>query len=284
MILTFKENVRLICQEVKEVFVKKVIIVVGVLFLFAAAPVTADLTVKYNSASPYTAMTVTSTGIDAAVITGQYKLDVQGDVGDIIGAPGIVKAVCIDLWDWASTSARSYALKPLDQTPDTGAGPMGPVRAGYLATLLDTYWDQDDWSSLASRTFNLGGGSASYSANRVAAAVQSAAWEIVDEFNTDTTGPGGDTVVPTGWDVKTGLFRVSGNTTVENLANAMLSNVVAIGPSSFSNYRGLSNSTDASHYQDYVVRVPPPPVPAPAAVLLGMLGLSVAGLKLRKYA
>jgi hypothetical protein len=156
---------------------------------------------------------------------------------------------------------------------------MGSLRAGYLATLLNTYWDQDNWSSVTSRTFDLGGGPAVYSANRVAAAVQAAVWEIVDEFNTDTTGWTGDTVVPTGWNVKSDLFRVSGDATVQNLANAMLSSVVGTGPSSFANYWGVSNSRDASHYQDYVVRVP-----APAAVLLGMLGLSVAGLKLRKYA
>lgn len=258
---------------------RKVIIVVCVLFLFAAAPGAADLTVKYSGASPSMGMSVTSTGIDGTLVTGQYRIDVQGDTGDIIGAPGIVNVFCIDLWDWAPTTARSYALKPLDQTPDQGAGPMGSLRAGYLATLLNTYWDQDNWSSVTSRTFDLGGGPAVYSANRVAAAVQAAVWEIVDEFNTDTTGWTGDTVVPTGWNVKSDLFRVSGDATVQNLANAMLSSVVGTGPSSFANYWGVSNSRDASHYQDYVVRVP-----APAAVLLGMLGLSVAGLKLRKYA
>jgi hypothetical protein len=201
-----------------------------------------------------------------------------GDTGDTTGAPGAVNAFCIDLWDWVPTSPLSYTLEPLDMTPDQGAGPMGPVRAEYLATLLNTYWDQDNWSSDTSRTFDLGTGSAVYSGERVAAAVQLAVWEIVDEFNTDTTGWAGDTVVPTSWNVKYDLFRVSGDMVVQDIANAMLSSVVGIGPSSFGNYQGLSNSSDASHYQDYVVMTPIPP-----SAVLGLLGLGVVGLKLRKY-
>lgn len=254
-----------------------VIITVMCTFAFATAPVLADLTVQYSGASPSMSIYVeSSSGIsERRLVTGQYKIDVQGDTGDIIGAPGIVNVFCIDLWDWAPTSPLSYTLKTLDETPDQGAGPMGPERAGYLATLLNTYWDQDNWSSDTSRTF----GSVVYSAEQVAAAVQLSVWEIVDEFNTDTTGWAGDTVVPTNWDVKSDLFRVSGNMVVQDIANAMLTSVVGIGPSSFGNYRGVSNSSDASHYQDYVVRTP-----IPASVILGILGLGVVGLKLRKSA
>ena len=72
---------------------------------------------------------------------------------------------------------------------------------------------------------------------------------------------------------------MSGNLDVLDIANAMLSSVAGIGPSSFGNYQGLSNSTDDSHYQDYVVMTPIPP-----SVVLGLLGFGVVGLKLRKYA
>ena len=256
------------------------VVFITVICAFVAAPVLADLTVQYSGASPAMSMYVESSSSisEKWLVTGQYKIDIQGtDTGDITGAPGIVNAFCIDLWDWAPTSPLiSYTLKPLDMTPDTGAGPMGPIRAEYLATLLNTYWDRDNWSSDASRTF----GSTVYSADQVAAAAQLAVWEIVDEFNTDITGPDGDTVITDDWDVKSGLFRVSdGDMVVLDIANAMLSSVVAIGPSSFGNYQGLSNSSDDSHYQDYVVMTPIPP-----SVVLGLLGLGVVGLKLRKFA
>lgn len=255
------------------------IVVACLLCLLVTAPVLADFTVKYSGASPYLGINVTSTGIDGTLVTGQYRVDIQGDTGDIIGAPGIVNVFCIDVWDWAPSSPVTYTLKSLDQAPDTGAGPMGSVRAGYLATLLNTYWDPDNWSNATSRTFDLGSGNVEYTANQVAASVQAAVWEIVDEFNTDTTGYGGDTITVTDWDVETGLFYISGNDVVQDIANLMLSNVVGIGASSFNNYRAVSNSVDCWHYQDYVVRVP-----IPGAVLLGMLGLGAAGLKLRRFA
>lgn len=253
---------------------KKLIIL---MILFSAAPALADFTVQYSGASPYLGVNVTSSGNDGTFVTGQYKINIQGDAADIasiIGAPGVVDVFCIDLWDWApTTSGIHYTLMPLDETPDMGAGPMGGDRAGYLATLLDTYWDADDWSSAASRTFD----STTYTANQVAAALQVAVWEIVDEFNTDPTGP--EPITPAGWNVTTGsgLFYISGNAAVTAIANEMLSNVVTLGMSDFGNYRGVSNTTDPSHYQDYVVRVP-----VPAAVLLGLLGFGAAGIKLRK--
>jgi hypothetical protein len=40
-------------------------------------------------------------------------------------------------------------------------------------------------------------------------------------------------------------------------------------------------------FEEWFVRenvTPPPPVPAPAAVVLGMLGMSVAGWRLRRFA
>lgn len=251
-----------------------------ILCTFIAAPVVADFTVRYSGADPYLGVSVTSTGLDGTFVTGQYKINVQGDTGDIIGAPGVINVFCIDVWDWAPTSSGiTYTLMPLDQAPDAGAGPMGSMRAGYLATLLNTYWDKDNWNSDISRTF----GGTVYDPEEVAAAAQAAVWEIVDEFNEDTDGPTGDPIpdpiVTDTWNVETGLFYISGNDDVRDIANAMLSNIVGLGPSSFGDYRAVSNSTGASLYQDYVVRVP-----IPGAVLLGILGMGVAGVKLRKFA
>jgi hypothetical protein len=254
----------------------KRLIFIAALCAFAAAPALADLTVQYSGVNPHLGVEITSTGIDGDVVAGQYKIDIQGDTGNIIGAPGVVKVFCIDLWDWDPEYPQKYVLKPLDQAPDVGAGPMGEKRAGYLATLLNTYWDQADWSSAGSRRVN----GHTYTQAEMAAAVQVAVWEIVDEFNTNTNGLEDPTaIVPTSWDVSGGLFYISHNETVANLANALLSNIGTLGPSDFGNYQAVSNHTNCSYYQDYVVRVP-----VPAALLLGLLGLGAAGLKLRKFA
>ena len=256
-----------------------VIIILG----FAAAPAMADFTVEYVDVNPGQSIRIVSTGIDGRVTAGQYQVDIQGDTGDIIGAPGVVNTFCIDLWDYAPVGVEaSYTIKPLDQTPDLGAGPMGDERAGYLATLLDKYWDDNNWADSASRTID----GTQYTADTFAAALQVAVWEIVDEGNTYGSTP--DPVDTDDWGAKTGDFHVvtytySGiSNTVATLANKMLKYVADTGPSGYSNYRGITNTTDDCHYQDYIVRVQAP-VPAPAAVLLGIIGFSAAGIKLRKH-
>jgi hypothetical protein len=85
--------------------------------------------------------------------------------------------------------------------------------------------------------------------------LQVAVWEIVAD------GPGGS--------LGTGSF------TATNAGALTLLGTINGGVDYTSYFVGLSNGT----YQDYVVRVP-----LPGAILLGMLGLSIAGIKLRKFA
>ncbi len=252
----------------------------SVVFLcaFLASPVLADLQVIYDGASPWLGVDVySSDGHKGMLVTGQYRIRVTGDTGSIIDAPGAIDAFCIDLDDWAPTgTARTYSVKTLDNAPDYTAGPMGSYRAGYLASLLNTYWDEADWAIAASRTFDYRP-TTPYSAAEVAAALQTAVWEIVDEFNTNKYGYDGETIDPASWNVTSGLFMITGNAQVAAIANEMLHNVSHMDPSGFDNYVALSNHACDSYYQDYVVRVP-----VPAAVLLGILGLGAAGLRLRK--
>jgi len=176
-------------------------------------------------------------------------------------------AFCIDLYDIKPPVSTAYDVVSLDTAPDAisepgGAG-MGADKAAYIAELLDTH---------------------AYGTKLEAAAMQIAIWEIIDE---DYGDPGLDGIPgPSGWNVSSGQgnFYLDTSQTMESavaaLANSWLSALPATTPAtSFSAYTALSN--DAGYkgdQQDFVV------VPAPAAFLLGMIGIGAAGLKLRQYA
>ena len=200
---------------------EKVIVVIAC--LFATMPVMADLTRRYNEASLHLGGNVacTGTGVDRILTIGHYKIDVQDDTGDIVGAPGMVHVFCIDVWD------------------------------------------QDNWNS----------------SNQAAAALQNFVWQTEDALNTDSYRWATDPVVATDWGVETGLFLISNNAVIQDLANAMLSNVMCFDPLGVGNFRGVSDSTDASHRQDYVVHAA-----VSGNVLLGILEFDAADLKLREVA
>jgi hypothetical protein len=245
--------------------------------------------------NPQMTMTIWGSSFPSGVgvYVGQYNLTLKDSTVPAGVLPyggenllnGRVGSFCIDIWDYSPTTFVSYDVVALNGAPDPQAGPMGTERAGYLATLLNTYWDQDNWSSAASRTFNIGSGNQVFAASQVAAAVQTAVWEIVDEGN---LANGLVDALPASWDTLRGStdkgnFYVS-NDTVAKIANVMLQNVREQGESDFGGYVALTNHatdelTGGGLYQDYVVRVP-----LPGAVLLGFFGLGAAGLKLRRFA
>jgi hypothetical protein len=267
--------------------------------VFVAVPVMAapygTIQADEVGVNPQMTMTIWGSSFPSGigVYVGQYNLTLKNSTVPAGALPyggenmlnGRVGSFCIDIWDFSPTTFVTYDVVALNGAPDPQAGPMGTDRAGYLATLLDTYWDQDNWSSAASRTFNIGSGNQVFTPNAVAAAVQTAVWEIVDEGN---LANGVADPLPANWDTlrssgNKGNFYVS-NDTVAKIANAMLQNVREQGESDFGGYVALTNhetdeSTGGGYYQDYVVRVP-----LPGAVLLGFLGLGAAGLKLRRFA
>lgn len=222
----------------------------------------ADLSVKAIGVNPGMTLGVTSSGIDGTLWAGVYNLNVRGSDADDLGIEGTVQAFCIDIWDYAPTSAyKAYEAVSLELAPDPGAGPMGIERARYLATLFNRYWT----SSLT---------------NLEAAALQAAVWEIVDEGNVNRYA---EDPVPASWNVwkyasDKGNFYVN-NYQVAMLANSWLGEVRNLGGSDYEQYLALSSSGGyhQAGYQDYAVRVP-----VPGAVLLGVVGMAVAGVKLRR--
>lgn len=198
------------------------------------------------------------------VYVGLQKLKLQQYSGQLI--PAILtqsgyssgqtyETFCVDIWDWSTGRANPYDVVPLDQVPDTAAPVLG-AKASRLAELLNRYWPnvQDDTT---------------------AAALQAAIWEIVNESPT------------TAYDVTGGTFWLDGGNSIAAAARAQANTWLGSLSSDGVSYANYVGFTSPSRYdlewggdQDYIARV----VPIPGAVLLGMLGLSVAGVKLRRFA
>ncbi len=246
---------------------------------FVATPVMGGLLGTANvgevSVSAGTTMTIHSSGYSGGVWVGVYNLNVTGSTYGPLRT-GTVASFCIDVWDVSPgnpSNPPQYQVKTLDETPDAQAGPMGNVRAGYLASLLNKYWTPD---YLYSTTSNV--------ALR-AAALQAAVWEIVDEGN---TSGGTVDVLPTNWGSVasgSGNFYI-GNADVAAEADKLLDDVKNHpGMTSFGNYVGLTSHVSTENnplgqWQDYVVCAP---VPLPGSVLLGVFAVGLAGRKLRKF-
>jgi hypothetical protein len=199
-------------------------------------------------------MTINNTlgGYNGGVATGIYNLTLDNATNTFGGYldDGPVEAFCIDTWDFAPTSFMTYDIISLDVAPDGGAGPMGAAKAGHLAQLLDTHWNGP-------------------MSNTEASALQIAIWEVVNEsiasYSVNENSTDGST------------FWVTGNSDVMTLANNMLGSITTGSP--FSNYVALSFPTTERVGQDYVVKTPIPP-----SIIIGLIGMGVAGLKLRKFA
>jgi len=175
---------------------------------------------------------------------GVYNLDISAtDPGDMV-TDGDYESFCIDVWDYAGTG-YDYKDVVLEDAPDYFSGGMGSGKAGKIAYLLDSYWNDSYLTGV--------------NANKNAAALQLAIWEIVAEGEAT-------------YGLEIGSFRATdyGTNDARTLADTWLS---SLGTGNVGNYIALTSSTK----QDYVVRVP-----VPGAVLLGMLGLGYAGVRLRR--
>lgn len=235
----------------------------AVLCSFLSMPTLAGIYVKEVGVNPGLTLDISSSGVDGRVWAGVYNLSILGSDAEALGIKGTVQAFCIDVWDYSPADTYvSYGAVSLEQAPDPGAGPMGLERARYLATLLNAHWS-DSLTDVQ------------------AAALQVAAWEIVDEGNVN---PWEEDPVPSVWDVSAyssarGNFYVT-NYQVALLANTWLGEVRNIGGSDYEDhYLALSSQTCGPYYQDYAVRVP-----VPGASLLGVIGMAMAGIRLRKRA
>jgi hypothetical protein len=253
--------------------VTRTVIVAAIACAFVATPTIGGLLGTANvgevSVNPGMTMRIDSSGYDGEVWVGVYNLNITNS--NYAPLPtGTVASFCIDVWDVSPgnpSNPPQYQVRTLEETPDAQAGPMGDIRAGYLATLLNKY-----------------GNSTYVNDNTRAAALQAAVWEIADEGN---TSGGTEDDLPANWGSVasgSGNFYI-GNADVAALADQWLADVKGLGTSSFGNYVGLTShvSTETNplgKWQDYVVCAP---VPLPGSVLLGVFAVGLVGRKLRKF-
>ena len=214
-------------------------------------------TVRVTSMSAFS--DVTSVYYNAGYVdfsAGVYNLNVTGATAfeDFLNGP--TKSFCIDLWDSApKDDPKPYSIVDVWEAPDAGAGPMGGAKASDITKLLSKYWVNKSLSPLE------------------AMAIQSAVWEIVDENASS-------------YDLDAGQFQTFGDSsdtsTVKYRAEQMLAGITTgwTGSETLYPFVALSNPGNSMpQWQDYVVLVP-----IPGAVLLGLLGMAVAGTKWRKHA
>ena len=246
---------------------RRTIAVLAVTALMLTVPAVADVgyyaTVSHNETgvSPALTMNVYAPGFAGGVnaYVGKYRWDLRepytaGDPNPY-GMQGLGDierwGFCIEMQysdAWQTYKVIELAAAPIPSGPE--GQPMGATKADYIREL---------WSlHIADTTTNQG-----------AAAFQAAVWEIVYEdaqaWNLNTWNP---TNLPTNSSV------MVANTTVGDLANLWLSQLDGVGPRA-NNLVALSSQG----YQDYVVEIP-----APGAIVLGLIGLGIVGKFMRRYA
>lgn len=166
-------------------------------------------------------------------------------------------AFCVDLAQNVYTGQHLYDAVDPGLVPNHTVQGMGAERAARLAEL----WGRVIGDNAVASVLNN---------NTKRAAFQLAVWEIVYESDVDYSS----------YDVTSGngVFYsslVAGNATA-NQANAWLNVIDGSGPSVV--LAGMRHTGSPATHQDFIVRV----VPAPAAALLGVLGLGAVAWVRRK--
>jgi hypothetical protein len=190
-----------------------------------------------------------------------------------------IQSFCIELTQFTDTvggsSTSSFNLvNPANAPNSSPPGGMGPVRASLLGSLYGQFYNQVKAviAGFSSTLTHDNGSFTNVSANQAAAAFQVAIWEIVHE---DQAGIDDDNLSSfvgklSATNNAGTFFITSNNSTVINIANAFLTDVMAEIGNTLSTFGGLSAMTSPDN-QDQIIVVP---VPAPAALAgLGLIGI-----------
>ncbi|MBL8764899.1 MAG: hypothetical protein JNM07_11580 [Phycisphaerae bacterium] len=215
---------------------------------FVAASACADtVQLKYTGTGKYRTVTAAGTIFSGNVKAGELLHEAQSGNGEASVLSGTISTFCTELTQSVTTSFKTYTIRTVDQAPRPGGG-MGGDKAGLIYDLYN------------------GAAERQYESNDKAAAFQLLIWEIVYDYNGSSLSS---------IDYSVGALRFtnlgSGVVTWFNTFKALL------GQHTVALYlRAATNDTK----QDQLIRIPTQ-VPLPGSIGLGIMGLSVMGLRRR---
>ncbi len=220
----------------------KKLVLCGLLALAAVMPVVAAPTIGDSVIVQYT-------NVDPRVTVRIYTpdnptgMDVYAGVYNLKVDGVVTPSFCIDVADNSTTAAVTYGVVNLWEAPDGTAGPMSAAKAADLSKLLSAYW-KDTMTATE------------------AAGLQLAIWEIVTEESGSA------------YDITSGSFRANNSAAREQAISYL--NGFADYDGKVNHYVALTHpwvgADGKTQYQDYVIAIP-----APGALLLGTVGMSLVG-------
>ena len=217
-------------------------------YAFVAAPAMADMIINLKT---------TFTGQYGTTNGGEFLMTVKQDPIGIYSINEQFRSFCLETNEYVSNDKNYYVtLDTMARQGGTGGlhpDPLSPQSAYLYSLWLD---GTDGVNTIAH-------------SHTTANALQRAIWYLEEESLGSNANLSGDYIK---W-ANDAVALGGSNDSWHNLWGNTIGDIRVMNLWTKSNHTGYA--------QDQMVRVP---APAPTAILLGILGLAVAGVKLRKYA
>lgn len=217
-------------------------LIIAAALLFGSAAIADTVELAYMGVdTTYTASGKYAGGAYAYnAYVGIYNIDVKGK--------GAFASFCIDIYDYAGDKGTyyKYDVTSLAKAPQS-VGDVGIEMGEAGALAVKKLWDLFYKDALTDKT------------GKTAASLQVAIWEVVNEKGNGK------------YSLTDGNFTATGGNFDKALTQDMLKKIADYNPAQLPNLFAYVNTTDKTHYQDFI-GVPD------GGVTLALLGISLGGL------